>query len=1283
MAFLIPALVGGIEAAVAGGGAVLGNKLAHKVVGDAPADLEGIMEVMQFLDPSQNPSSMPRMLQSQEDLSSALETRLNIQGLDNEKKTKFVSNLQALKGQADLALKDLLRLKSTQGLSDATAVMNQAPNLIQNQPSLTSNPVPQAQVVTSPGLNVQAREAPPTLQTLIQNLQAQAVPQSQVQDSSALTRNEPSTTFSAVYKYPVSRLPLQASQPISKNVLNQGTVIPRPQVEGTSSSQGTTNLRTTASDTVQGVGQALKGAASDAGKVAVTALGNAAAEVGKGVLSHLGKLAAAKIGDFSSILAKKIVGDAVPANDHRIGTWMRSEKVVGDAEVSTKDNPKLMALLQQMANGGSAPKSGEDKTDGKIVGDAPPGVMEKQDETMTDEQVAAAAGNLQSSPSLALMSHIQLDEQMLESGKVVEFTSDVSEAARMIARLGEEVSGVFKTERLISTRTQVGNQYFWNTYFTLRNPRLDYDAKVTTESGAEVNNGTSNDFGYLYLARFHMFPVTSVTSIPMLPSATLTTLGPLLSGSSLTEYARDLRLTTLSFNYDLIARLWPMIADNLENQTGYSFIRQIIVLLDLLCDLTGVIPGTEYGEITSNLYVQPTARHRNNENAAVFDDSGWNAFRTERVAQADGRWIKFAILDEVTYGKVETGNFSTSDFDGIFTPTNWGKNSAIVFVPIQKTNDFKWIAAWTLAHLAHPWSNYGATHTYATTRENGDGYAFHTDPNSNAIFNTNYGCALAGPAMGVLYVIVGTVKLEEARINFAGRVLTGDDIPPSEPFEFGDNGFDDYYNVMVDPSITAVCECIRFWEETFGTASERASAMRIVASNRKCYKDKNFMGNGQLPGQVIASDKYSTHQFATGPKIWQGLGNGDIANWSDTVSSNDLLTAQAVLAFGCQNALLMKPVLRGIRSSSAAPVTGESETNLNTQLVFSERNPLVELFVLKKLLTPAEEYPVTRLDKHVRTVTVLSAMCDEIAAMVDLSCQANSVPSAIACYPELYTESANICAFVRNKINPICSGILTLGIQFPQVFYADTESFVYTLERARLLSATINSDNYVNSNYLIGLSRIPTHTVSQYVPSLQDNRTGMQLSADVLRPRLGKFSGLVPNDWEGSTFFSVDSASDNMDDDISIDNLLRPLSRGVIINSVNATSTNYGFAIASEGGNTAYPVLVHLTSWDFVINTIFTKAMNDPNITIPPGDSGMTPHDERILRRVPVDAWRRGRIIMTGPRDLFSPGSGPVYAYSLFSQVNSPSNIQTTKAWNADNDSAYRAADLGTVFKYT
>lgn len=1309
MAFLIPALTAGLEAAGLGAAGGLGSWLVNKIVGDAPADLETVSAIIT-------------------DLAAQPDAPLTTRGADPALTTELLKSRVALQNSTPQVVSSFRQQMS--GLLSAARNASSMANQVENRVASQGASDAAALLVASPSLahqviGQQMQQTPSQLQQ--QQLQSG---RSLVQgnSSSLLPAQYPSyspmTTPNSGFNFPVQN-PITAPQPPAKLLTNQAVNIPPATAENPAVSGSIKDtIAAAASNALPVVENAAVDALSHMGTAALSGVKTAAKSAAGDLLANAGKsLSSGGSGVWSSVknvlgniatkLSRKIVGDAPPdiidkfsnrllktkefykpagnalrqilpknhmlyslSEDDVFGPDLMDEKIVGDA-------PWVNFLHNKLGTEGNINGKvvGDAPWVSKIVGDAPP-MMSGMDDTMTDAQVEAAVLSMTESRVFTLFSLLIAEEQLFTMGTRYERVP--AEALwGDVARDAEPSDAAFKRSDIARSRTVAGKAFiFADEYVPLLH---DYsqapDALVPDPAGGAdpINNAYFiNTANYV---RYRVGLKTADQAPPVILSQTLQAMMPLAVGADLTQYSSSLRLNTPTLNYDLQARFVATLTPYLSSSKGYSFSLPLLKML-LYFTSQSSIPGDEMQQYMSGLYEQwnfvgHNPRAASDANVFPLDVEAWS--NNPDMGGWGNSAGQLAVITDAVYMAVTAGLEQTHTWQDNFRPINWGKTCSVIFIPRERASEWQFVACCYLSQAAYPFLCMTREGTRFFPTADGNLRELNRAGSPDNGHSLKDCVQIEGPTWYHLFVVVGAAETEAFVALSGDRVITVADNGPDQPVLIGDDVWTTLYDTIVNDVLTArftetgpILDWIKWWEVTFGSASDRSSAVRLASQFDRLWGLDCFIGNGQLPGQQLLVADWRSF----GPGAWGGGGY-------NPGRALDVTTGIPIYLWALRTPNFALPSVVH-RSGTYHPESlSYIDVFPNTPYYYiSRENHDVSLLCVQGHAAPLEEYPAHRLDSATTLSYSMAMMNTLMAGIADLGMQSANMNIA-GVYHMNQGSSPTDKLYYKQK-HAFLPQILQYGIQYPQASFSLSAMNQSPSNNNMVMINEVFGDLIWEDSNIVSISRVPNTLLGTILPSVINNSSALTLASAVSKPRRELLDAL-PLDggaaWAGGGIYIV-NISDN---DALLDNSLMmmswPLSRGVVVTREMLTSSNYGVMIVGKGRTRGARLLFCMEKLDQVWAALLSKVAGAPDVTIPPITIAFLPHGELLRRRMRENGWGECRLMMTGPKELFNTTGAPSSAYDLYVDVVGASQVHVTSSWHWQDNFPFSTGDLTQVFQ--
>lgn len=728
---------------------------------------------------------------------------------------------------------------------------------------------------------------------------------------------------------------------------------------------------------------------------------------------------------------RKIIGDSPTG----------SVKVVGDAPIPTGS-----VLLEN------------DPNVRKVVGDAPGPSATLGDDNAKSMDRSTAAG----ADKATLTRYISMI-QLLEQTLTIDSSSNWNSYAEYIRSLASNFRRVLAEydRTSISLETQ-----FWGSAFlpTLYNTG-DYDAPPLDLHGARYD---------YYAWNWRVETVWASSSPPVLATTDMSSLLTATRGGVITEFSSAMRLNLSVFSSESMAYLVHLIADMTINSNGYSFCEPLLKLLMNLQSLYP-IPGTEASEWQYGIHWREIVPHQR----ADF----WARAFMFPCHHVDIGNIPLAVVSYEQF-VLHAASKSTILWADEWSVMTWGIDTAVIFLKNEDRNDPIRFFVKVLSVTEYPFYSY-AMNMDVNLLLNPEGWmdwehasraGHHLVENRPA----EYACIpvcnavyIPGPSARILVVMLDQKSMQGNDFCFSVASRVGDALPAPAPIAYADYGPTNYriHRVMgtshpfrdrnrvdsfFDPwdchqnyvhrdiVSAAIQREIANWERDFGNTSDRSQAMRITANFAQAF-GPNKVFNRARPNTQDPVRK-SMHIVQAGLPASHVLGWPvfyDVA-FVDTATTTANNTAALTLTTdGCG----LFPLLRRVGGTTVPPLIEWNDAcNLDTiapyvHYTVGRRNAMMELAVLKNLVTVAEELPGNLLSTSVMVdVAVMRMMGQLISQTSDFIKQELSIDwyvnvLDVAAERLVVAQDVNHIGVVSNLLNMslkrAIDWILSFGIQFP------------------------------------------------------------------------------------------------------------------------------------------------------------------------------------------------------------------------------------------------------------
>ena len=539
-------------------------------------------------------------------------------------------------------------------------------------------------------------------------------------------------------------------------------------------------------------------------------------------------------------------------------------------------------------------------------------------------------------------------------------------------------------------------------------------------------------------------------SPPLASNVTYAALAPLLDGMPITEFASALRIRIRNTDVDALVNLAALTKLNFEAQTGYSF---MLMLLKLMAYQSWFFysPGNEWDQIATGVNYEVDGGNWATQDAIFpFDLKADMTNRFLTRAQYSARNLRIAVITyrEMTdkllgrqnQGARWTAGGQNRNWDPQFEPDTWTTTCAVVFVnSSEKQNYPERLTARMLTQMAYPvtfvrsetpWRSYQTTNNGAEWVDVAAASEGHIYPNGNMMH-------IPGPTDTVLLVMTDLEEIQQGfnlRLGATGHVVNVTWLmTPGNPAGHAVLA-NAIYNFLDNADVPTVIQWeIARWESRYGNASDRSSAMRVLANS--LYR--------KGPGRFYSESPVQVEQEAMGYRqviVKQGgaapaPGNFPIDNVVFNYGDNS--PAAAIfnnVKYGTELPIGYKMVGR---TQDAAHTIWSAKTQ-GTTFKIGQTDAVMQLMAERGWLKPSEESPQTNLSNPARTFASIREMAEIMHAISTHLREANS----ISLFDYLGYGQTNVAVArdaqidsnlaMRMKFFGPAEGIMTYGIQYPQ-----------------------------------------------------------------------------------------------------------------------------------------------------------------------------------------------------------------------------------------------------------
>lgn len=749
------------------------------------------------------------------------------------------------------------------------------------------------------------------------------------------------------------------------------------------------------------------------------------ASIGRSISDVLKQAGKDAIGSAFSSAAqfalRKIIGDSP--------TGM--VKVVGDAPIPT---------------GSVALENADPSNKTKVVGDAPTDELGGPAAKKMDSE---AAGGADKSTLMRYMSILQLLEQTL----TIDSCSDWSSYDAYLTGISNNFRHILAEydTTSISVMTQ-----FWGSAFL-----------PTIINAVQDDHDVGDAQACLFYCAFQwkIEPTYAVSSPPVLSTTDMSSLLTATRGGVITEFSSAMRLNLSVFSSESMAYLVHLIADMVVGSNGYSFIDPLLRLL-LTIESLYPIPGSEASEWWYGIHWVEN-RHHARDDFWARDE----IFPIHQMPRRDG--IDVAV---VTYEQfiLRAAGKTTAAWRPEWDVSTWNDTTGIVFLKNEDRSDALKVVAKMISVIEYPLYSFAmrmdarCLDTVAGWIELGTlpGFDVHHLP-VFACIPVSGAVYIPGPRKNVLFVLLDARGLNAGDIALIlpeqGDLAVADYGPAnyelnevmgsSHPFVAPprvDNSWVPWecFAMWRDRDImtAAMQREIANWERDFGNTSDRSQALRLTANFAQAFgPTKQYNRARPNTGDPVTR---STTVMATGLSVTAELHWPEFYNvpWVSTQETFTQIESALILTTdGCG----LFPHFALVGHGTVSPIVSYmSACNFDIHSPYAHytigrRNSLIELAVLKNLITVSEELPGNLLSTSITVdVAVMKMMGQIMSQTSDVIHQELCVDWFTKCQcsnNEMFLPAADVnhIGLVSNLLNSSLKRsidwILSFGIQFPQI----------------------------------------------------------------------------------------------------------------------------------------------------------------------------------------------------------------------------------------------------------
>mgnify|MGYP002803865499 FL=1 len=675
----------------------------------------------------------------------------------------------------------------------------------------------------------------------------------------------------------------------------------------------------------------------------------------------------------------------------------------------------------------------------KTVGDALP----PNDATTSDER------------NMAMMTHGEIERAggMVANSIIGRLLALLVQKEQLLDCQSYFSTGLNSTQmRGVTIQNYEQKDAIWNLTSIRFNASLPFMAFQPTAFPLEADN-THTDLQYA-LSAVSVVEIEleqPTISPPLASNVTYAALAPLLDGMPITEFASALRIRIRNTDVDALVNLAALTKLNFEAQTGYSFMSMLLKMMAYQSWFF-YLPGNEWDQIATGVNYDVDGGNWDLQDVMFpFDLKQANNRYLTRALYA-GRNLQVAVITYREYtdkllGRQNDGARWTvmgqnRNWAPEFEPDQWTTNCAVVFInSSEKANYPERLSARMLSQMAYPvtfrrsntaWRSFQAVDNDSPEWVDVAGAAEgHIYCNGNLMH-------IPGPTDTVLFVMT---DLEDIKQGFQLTLgATGHTVNVTWLMTPGNPGgaailTGAINNYLDNADVPTVLQWeIARWESRYGNASDRSSAMRVLAN--ALYR--------KGPG------RYYSESTVAAQRVQMGYRQVIIKTGGQAPAPANFPIDNVVFDYD-DNVQDAPPIFNNIKYGTELPIgykmVGRNQDDAHTLWIvktqgttfkIGQTDAIMQLMAERGWLKPSEESPQTNLSNPARTFASIREMAEIIHAITTHLREANSL-SLFDFFGYGQTNVVNAREgqidsnlAMRMKFFGPAQDVMTYGIQYPQ-----------------------------------------------------------------------------------------------------------------------------------------------------------------------------------------------------------------------------------------------------------
>lgn len=634
----------------------------------------------------------------------------------------------------------------------------------------------------------------------------------------------------------------------------------------------------------------------------------------------------------------------------------------------------------------------------KIIGDDPPALAEK-------EEIAVTSKVGQTSVMFELMSKIvQIEQLLLSTVKIQPGSTPRNTLAQII--------------------TQVAPQPFLRAHRTIQFNYNQWGANghlATMQNKSDDTNSWTN-----ILAATRTVVTSQPRAVPYLGNVTWSQLAPLINNTSIGEFSSIFRLKIRANDMDVMANQMAQSYNQIQAAAGYSAATKLAKLMAYQVALFQITRNEETA-IWGNGQVMTLNQYDGNVGGLL--GNRFFPLNTTNAALAVG-------LQRMTLGVVGYSQFVDLQLgripwepNQVYNCKSWGTATAVVMCRLAELSSGLQLYARAMGELDFPLKFIGRNCVTLNVTAAG-GLSKPGNTTWTPWISLSH---IAGPTDKVLLVITDY----ESPIANAGALRVEFGNVPTDTVACGyPNVVTNTWALWTGPNNiysqygNAITTEIKNWEDVFGCASDRSTAMRWVAENSLAFgppENRLLDGNKAITLRPFIGDAADSVMISL-------LDPGTVNLNSETIG-------------------LCRTPSGILRQTLDAPNNDPfSVLGLSTLIPCYELpagDPGIDFLCYRSWLRPAEEYPQMRLFDPMTVTLAINELADALTAAVDFAMELHSVNFAQLWYsnnryagpygPPMQLHKSNV-------VLRVIQDIFRMGIQYPGMRWK-AEAFDTILDR--------------------------------------------------------------------------------------------------------------------------------------------------------------------------------------------------------------------------------------------